>query len=151
MAEGSVPEQLHTVLVVDDDDGVRRVVGQWVERLGYHTRSAGSADQALEILSHEDVAVALCDLRMPDKDGIWLADQIRARFASVAIVLVTGLHEMDAAFTLRPGIVGYITKPFEREAISGAIRHALEWHQAPSHEPAPAESLLDAVSRWDAP
>ncbi len=148
MAEGSVPEQLHTVLVVDDDDGIRRVLGQWVERLGYRMRSAGSADQAIEILSQEDVAVALCDIRMPDKDGIWLADQIRSRFASVAIVLVTGLHEMDVAFTLRPGIVGYVTKPFEREAISGAIKHALEWHASPSPLSSPADDLLEAVSRW---
>ena len=149
MAEGSAPEQLYTVLVVDDDDGVRRVLGQWVERLGYRLRTAGSADQAIEILSQEAVAVALCDIRMPGKDGIWLADQIRARFASVAIVLVTGLHEMDVAFTLRPGIVGYVTKPFEREGISGAIRQALEWHQNPSPPSSAAEDLLDAVSHWE--
>ena len=125
MAAGSTPEQLHTVLVVDDD-GIRRVLGQWVERLGYRLRSAASAEDAIGVLAQEDVAVALCDIRMPDKDGTWLADQIRGRFASVAVVLVTGLHEMDVAFTLRPGIVGYVTKPFERDAISEAIRQALE-------------------------
>ena len=103
MAEGSTPEQLRTVLVVDDDDGIRRVLGQWVERLGYRLRSAASAEDAIGVLAREDVAVALCDIRMPDKDGIWLADQIRGRFASVAVVLVTGLHEMDVAFTCVPG------------------------------------------------
>ncbi|MDO8794368.1 MAG: response regulator [Vicinamibacterales bacterium] len=149
MAEGSVPEQLHTVLVVDDDDGIRRVLGQWVERLGYRMRSAGSADQAIEILSREEVAVALCDIRMPDRDGIWLADQIRARFPSVAIVLVTGLHEVDVAFTLRPGIVSYVTKPFEREAISGAIKQAMEWHISPSPLPSPPDDLVAAVNRWE--
>ena len=81
------------------------------------------------------MADALCDILMPGKDGIWLADQFRARFASVGIVLVTGLHEMDVAFTLLPGIVGYVIKPFEREGISGAIRQALEWHRHPSPLP----------------
>ena len=95
------------------------------------------------------MAVALCDIRMPGKDGIWLADQFRARFASVGIVLVTGLHEMDVAFTLLPGIVGYVIKPFEREGISGAIRQALEWHQDPSPPSSAAEDLLDAVSHWE--
>jgi FixJ family two-component response regulator len=87
---------------------------------------------------------------MPGKGGIWLADQIRERFASVAVVLVTGLDELDVSFTLRPGIVGYVTKPFEREAISGALKTALQWHRRPefSREASP-ESLFEAVERWE--
>lgn len=150
MSESSPHEPAPNVLVVDDDDGVRRVLGQWVERLGYRVLSAASADRALELLDQEPVAVALCDIRMPGRDGIWLADRIRERYPSVGVALVTGLHEMDVAFTLRPGIVGYVTKPFNRDAISGAIRLALEWHQGPSHGPPSVEALMDAITSWDA-
>ena len=82
-----------------------------MERLGCRLRSAASADDAIEALARDTGAVALCGSRMPGKNEIWLAAQIRGRFAGVAIVLVTGLHAMDVVFTLRPGIVGSVTKP----------------------------------------
>jgi FixJ family two-component response regulator len=68
------------------------------------------------------------------------------------VVLVTGLDELDASFTLRPGIVGYVTKPFERDAISGALKLALEWRQQAEASPQAqrvTESLFELVERWE--
>lgn len=146
------PEPVRVVLVVDDDEPILRVLSQWVVRLGYSPRTADSADAAVLELERGDIDVALCDIRMPGKDGIWLANQIRERFASVPVVLVTGLDDLDASFTLRPGIVGYVTKPFEREAISGALRTAIQWRQqAPGDTTGAGDSLFDLVERWEPP
>lgn len=143
------------MLVVDDDEPILRVLSYWVIRLGYSARTADSADAAVVALEHGDIAVALCDIRMPGKDGIWLADQIRERFASVPVVLVADLDEFDTSFTLRPGVVGYVTKPFGQEAISGAIRTALQWRQRTPAEQAgartPASTSLSAGSRPASP
>jgi len=140
------------VLVVDDDEPILRVLSYWVIRLGYSARTADSADAAVVALEHGDIAVALCDIRMPGKDGIWLADQIRERFASVPVVLVADLDEFDTSFTLRPGVVGYVTKPFGQEAISGAIRTALQWRQrTPAEQAGATDSRFDLVERWEPP
>jgi CheY-like chemotaxis protein len=131
-------ERKHTILVVDDDPGVRKVLGQWVERLGYQLESADSAEAAVNILENHDVDVALCDIRMPGADGIWLADRIRERFPTVAVVLATGLNEMDPSITLRPGVVAYVVKPFGHNEIAGAIKTGIAWREAQmprSHTP----------------
>ncbi len=123
-------EQKHSVLVVDDDDGVRRVLSQWVQRLGYDVHVADSAEAGLEVLERTPIDVALCDVLMPGTGGIWLADRIRERFPAVAIVLATGLQEMDPSVTLRPGVVAYVVKPFGHEEISAAIQKGLAWREA---------------------
>jgi len=88
-----------TILVVDDDEGVRKVLTRWVTDMGYAVKAAESADQALEIMREGDVDVALCDVRMPGHDGIWLLDQIRRFHPDIASVLATGLLEMDPAWS----------------------------------------------------
>jgi CheY-like chemotaxis protein len=122
-------ERKYTVLVVDDDEGVRKVLGQWVERLGYDLRSSDSAESAIKELEAGGIDVALCDVRMPGADGIWLADRIRERFPQVGVVLATGLHEMDPSVTLRPGVVAYVVKPFSHTEIATAIQTGVTWRE----------------------
>src|SRR5262245_21773777 len=108
MTEGLKP----SVLVVDDDEGVRRALGHWVGRLGYDLHLADSAESALTTLETTHVDVALCDVLMPGRNGIWLADRIHQRHPLVAVVLATGLRDLDPSVTLRPGVVAYVVKPF---------------------------------------
>lgn len=148
---GTPPQAVSPILIVDDEEPIRRILGQWVERLGYAVRTAASAEDAVLELDRGPISVVLCDVRMPGHDGVWLADQIRVKFPAVAVVLVTGLDELDAALTLRPGIVGYVTKPFERDSIAGAIGTALEWSRTRETQAGLNEiSLLEAIERWDA-
>jgi two-component system OmpR family response regulator len=119
----------HTVLVVDDDASVRRALGQWVQRLGYDAYVADGAEAALSILDATPVDVALCDVVMPGMNGIWLADRIRERFPSVAIVMATGLRHLDRSVTLRPGVVAYVVKPFGPDEIATAIKQGLAWRE----------------------
>jgi len=114
-----------TVLVVDDDEGVRKVLTRWVEDMGYAVKTAESADRALEMMREGDVDVALCDVRMPGHDGIWLLDQMRRSHPDIASVLATGLLEMDPMVTLRPGVVGYIVKPFTREDLEKVVKRGM--------------------------
>jgi DNA-binding NtrC family response regulator len=118
-----------TILVVDDDEGVRRVLTRWVADMGYAVKAADAADKALEMLRHFDVDVVLCDVRMPGHDGIWLIDQMRRFYPDIAIVLATGLLEMDPMVTLRPGVVGYIVKPFNREDLAQVVKRGMAERQ----------------------
>ena len=113
------------VLVVDDDEGIRRVLSRWAVDMGYTVQAAADADSALDMMREHQVDVALVDVRMPGHDGIWLIDQVRKLFPDTAVVLATGLLEMDPMVTLRPGVVGYIVKPFNREDLAKVIKRGI--------------------------
>jgi CheY-like chemotaxis protein len=117
---------MKTILVVDDDPGVRALLHRLVESLGYDVLSAGSAADALEVLARRSVDLALCDVLMPGHDGVWLTEQILARHPGTLVALATGLQEMDPTVTLRPGVVGYIVKPFRRAAVAQLLQAAFE-------------------------
>jgi len=114
-----------TILVVDDDDGVRKVLSRWVADMGYDVKTAEGADRALELIRECPIDVALCDVRMPGHDGVWLIGQMSRLYPDVAIVLATGLLEMDPMITLRPGVVGYIVKPFNRDDLEKVIKRGM--------------------------
>jgi CheY-like chemotaxis protein len=112
------------ILVVDDDAGVRSVLRKVIESMGHEVLEAGDSLSALDVLSRGQIGLALCDIRMPGRDGVWLVDQILTRFPSTPVALATGLMEMDPHVTLRQGVVGYVTKPFKRQEIADVIRLA---------------------------
>ena len=111
----------HSVLIVDDDEATCRLLGDWTRSLGYRVDVTFGADSALQIIRRGGVHIALCDIVMPGHDGVWLIEQIGKYCPQVAIVIATGLTQMDPRVTLRPGVTGYITKPFKFEDVSAAI------------------------------
>lgn len=114
-----------TILVVDDEDGVRRLLTHWINSLGYTAKSAGDASDAIEMLKSMPIDVAVCDIRMPGHDGVWLIDQVRKDFPATAVIIATGLPDMAPMVTLQSGIAGYLIKPFERQDLATVINHAL--------------------------
>jgi response regulator RpfG family c-di-GMP phosphodiesterase len=119
-----------SVLVVDDEEGVRELLCRWLQAGGYYVRAAGSAEEALVVVEHEPVAVALCDIRMPGRDGLWLVNHLRQRHPETAVIMATGVQDVGAAVqSLRQGVVDYLTKPFGRERLREAVWRAVEWHR----------------------
>ena len=96
-----------TILIVDDDEGVRKLLERWVAAMGYTVKSAPDAETALDIMRGFQIDVACCDVRMPGHDGMWLVEQMGRFHPSIAVVLASGLLELDPMFMLRPGVVGY--------------------------------------------
>jgi len=131
------------ILVVDDDEGVRRVLTRWVAEMGHSVRAASDAETALEMVAETPVAVALVDVRMPGHDGLWLMSQLQRAHPEVAIVLATGLLEMDPTVTLRPGVVGYIVKPFNREDLERVVRRGMVEHKRLRAERSSERTLPD--------
>ena len=120
-----------SVLVVDDENGVRDLISRWLESGGYSVASAASADDAIGVLEAGPAAVAVCDIRMPGHDGLWLADRIRHQFPETAVIIATGVQDVGAAVqSLRRGVVDYLTKPFGRDRLREAVVRGMEWHRA---------------------
>ncbi len=119
------------VLVVDDEASICTLMRRWLEARGYRVSLATDAPGALELLSASPAAVAICDLRMPGRGGLWLTDQLRREFPDTAVIIATGVSDVTAAVEgLRQGVVDYLTKPFDRQRLFDAVARAVEWHRA---------------------
>jgi response regulator RpfG family c-di-GMP phosphodiesterase len=131
VSTASSPEPLLTpVLVVDDDIGVRDLMSRWLAA-GYDVRTACNADEALTRVHGDPPAVALCDIRMPGRDGLWLAQQIRDASPETAVIMATGVQDVASAVTsLQQGAIDYLTKPFGRDRLRDSVMRGVEWHRA---------------------
>jgi CheY-like chemotaxis protein len=114
------------ILVVDDEENICTVVARALAPLGYPVDVALDADSALEVMKERRADVALVDIRMPGRDGVWLIERLQETYPAIAIIIVTGMQELDPRLTLRPGVVSYLTKPFEGEKVRDAVKKAIE-------------------------
>ena len=129
----SAPVEPRTVLIVDDEEGVRSLLSRWLEASGYRVRMATNADAALTVFDDEPPALMLCDIRMPGRDGLWLAARVRQDFPETAVIMSSGVQDAHAADEcLRHGVVEYLTKPFGSERLRDAVNRGVEWHEAAS-------------------
>jgi CheY-like chemotaxis protein len=114
-----------SVLVVDDEESIRRLVVTWLSKWGLQVRSAVSANDALEQMSANPASILFCDVMMPVHDGLWLAEQVRSRWPNTAIVMASGASDMQTVLASRKhGAIAYVTKPFGREMLRQAIDSA---------------------------
>jgi putative nucleotidyltransferase with HDIG domain len=119
-----------SVLVVDHNRELLRIVTSWVDSFGYLACDAATADGALELLQTNPIAIAVCDAQLPGPtSGVWLAAQIRERHPDTAVIMAAALRSVDTAVaSLRNEAVDYLLKPFTRERLSEALALAREWH-----------------------
>src|SRR2546423_6242563 len=120
---------MSSVLVVDDEAAVRNLMTRWVELAGHHASTAANADEALDVLAAQTPAVALCDVRMPGRDGLWLASKIRREFPDTAIIMATGARDCDPGVAEHTGAVDYLLKPFGRDRLRFALARGFDWHE----------------------
>jgi putative two-component system response regulator len=121
------------VLIVDDEEPLRKLLQHWVEAEGATTIEAGTAEDAFALAQSGGApAVALCDIRLGDgKDGLWLAEQLHAAFPETVVLMTTGVLEFDAAVnSIQSGVMDYLVKPFSRERLTDAVKRAFLAHQA---------------------
>jgi len=113
-----------TILVVDDEAAIRRLLHASLTRAGYRVIEAGSARETLASIQIDKPEVVLLDLGLPDRDGLELIGLIKA--AGGAVIVVSARDETDqkvAALDL--GADDYVSKPFDSEEVLARIRTAL--------------------------
>jgi len=120
------PPRRGTVLVVDDEEGVRASFRVLLED-ECAVLEAEDGEQALEVLRRHEVDVVMLDQRMPGEPGIDVLSRIKALDPSVVVVLATAVHEVRTAVeAIKRGAYDYITKPFDVEDIELLVRRALD-------------------------
>src|SRR5215467_8958434 len=80
---------LTSVLIVDDEPAVRDLMARWVSALGLRPRTAANADEALATLRREHCDLAVMDVMMPGRDGLWLASEVQREHPHTSVVLAT--------------------------------------------------------------
>jgi diguanylate cyclase (GGDEF)-like protein len=114
------------VLVVDDEDTLRRHTRRHLERAGYACDTAGDASEARDLLTHGEYEVVLCDVNMPGESGLSLIEHITATHPDTRTVMISGLDDTETAKqALQLGAVGYVVKPFERNELLINVANAL--------------------------
>ena len=113
-----------TVLLVDDEPGVRFALSEVLHDSGYGVVSAGSGPEALAALDGVDVVVT--DLSMPGMDGLELVSQIAARAPALPVILLTahGSEHLVRIASSR-GACGCLSKPFDIDEIAQVVERAL--------------------------
>jgi DNA-binding NtrC family response regulator len=115
------------ILAVDDERHQRDILQMILNAEGYETSVAGTARQAMQEARGQTFDVVLTDLKMPDKNGIALLEDLLALQSGLCVVLMTAHGTIDSAVeAMRKGAFDYLTKPLEKEELLLVIRRAME-------------------------
>jgi sigma-B regulation protein RsbU (phosphoserine phosphatase) len=117
-----------TLLIIDDDNIVRASLAAYLEDSGFNVLQASNGLQGLEIFEREQPDLLICDLRMPQVDGLELIRRLTALGVQAPIIVVSGAGVMsDAVEALRLGAADYLIKPLEDLAVlEHSVRRALD-------------------------
>ena len=115
-----------TILIVDDEPGVRELLEEYLGGHGYDAIVAEHAAAAREAAAARLVDLALLDIRMPGEDGLSLARHLRERYPRIAIVMITSANTVvDRIVGLEMGADDYIPKPFDPRELVARVRSVL--------------------------
>src|SRR5690242_6362228 len=114
------------VLVVDDEEGIRRAIGKFLRARGFDVVTAESGDEALLQLGQQGFVLMLCDVRMPGLSGVDVVPRALQMDSELAIMMLTAVNDAPTATeSLSHGAMDYLMKPVELADLEVAIERAL--------------------------
>jgi len=120
-------KQQETLLVVDDEPAIRRLLCQKLSREGYLCQQASNAEQTLKTLENHPIALVILDIKMPGKSGIEILSDVKSGYPDTVVIMATAIIDINVAIQcLKQGAEDYICKPFNLEELSLAVQRALD-------------------------
>ena len=115
------------LLLVDDEEGIRKVLGFALSDSGYTVFTAENGEEALNIFRKETPPIVLTDIKMPGMDGIELLQKIKHESPDTEVIMITGHGDMDLAIkSLKYQAVDFVTKPINDDVLEIALNRAHE-------------------------
>ncbi len=137
---------LKRILVIDDEEPIRRLLGYLLQTHGYETVLASDAREARQRMEEQPFALILCDVNMPGESGMDLVRTIVREHPHTATIMVTGLDSSVLAnAALEMGAFGYIIKPFESNEVLIDVANALRRRRLEMENRLQRENLEDVV------
>jgi signal transduction histidine kinase len=115
------------ILLVDDEAGIRKVLGIALADSGYEVTTAENGEAALRLFRELKPPIVLTDIKMPDMDGIELLQHIKAESPDTEVIMFTGHGDMDLAIkSLKYDATDFVTKPINDDVLEIALKRARE-------------------------
>ena len=119
----------HTILVVEDEKGIREAIQIYLKNQGYHVFLAENGQEGLEIVKREAIHLAVVDIMMPVMDGITMTMEVRKEYDFPIIFLSAKSEDIDKITGLNIGADDYITKPFGSMELLARVRSQLRRYE----------------------
>lgn len=135
------------LLIVDDEEGVRRSVKKVLEKDGYRIFTAERGEEAVELvrLHAQEIVIVISDYKMPGIDGLETLVQIGRLNSEITRIMLTGYATMESAIeAVNTGIDGFLTKPFENAELRAKVR---EYNVKKRLKQFVSEPVLEALQR----
>ena len=118
---------MNTVLIVDDEEGLRRLLGRIISLEGYTVVEASSLKDARKKLAKEAIDIVLCDVRLPDGNGVEFTAEIQQHYNQVEVILLTAFGDIaDSVQAMKNGAFDYIVKGNDNMRIIPLLSRASE-------------------------
>ena len=131
------------VLVVDDEQSLRKVLAATLQREGYEVQVASDGEEALIALDRDGADVVVTDLVMPKMDGLSLLRRVVAKHPDVPVIVVTAHGRVDSAVeAMKAGAFDFVTKPFEHAELKAIIAKAARQSDLNARNVVPEEGPL---------
>ncbi len=115
------------ILVVDDEQRICEAVKKALERIGYTVETSLNAFDALEKFKRSRYEMVICDIKMPEMDGIALLDRIKEHDPTTLVIMITGYASIESAIeSIKKGAQEYIPKPFTPDQLRLFVERAFE-------------------------
>lgn len=114
-----------TILIIEDEPELVKVLRSYLEQAGYTVLSAGRGDSGLSTWEHKHPDLVILDLNLPGMDGLDVARAIRHKASTPIIMLTARVEEADQLIGLELGADDYITKPFSPRIVLARVRALL--------------------------
>ncbi len=120
----------YSILIVDDEKNILKVVSLTLRDSGYRVDTASSAEAALEKFNRDRYDLLITDLKLPGKTGLELLDQIRYGNPDIPVIMITAFGSIEnAVAAMKKGAFTYLTKPINPDELLAVIKAALEKYE----------------------
>lgn len=118
---------MEKILIIDDDESIRKTITNYLKRQGYEVLSAPDGQAGVEIAEKEELDLVISDIRMPGLNGLEVLEKVKAMDSHVQVILITAHDDMQSTvLAMQKGAYDYIEKPLEIERLKVAVKRALE-------------------------
>ena len=115
------------ILLVDDEEGIRKVLGISLADSGYEVLMAENGEQALQLFRKNQPPIVMTDIKMPGMDGLSLLRKIKSELPDTEVIMITGHGDMDLAIkSLQLQAIDFVTKPINDDVLEIALNRATE-------------------------
>ncbi len=131
-----------TILVIDDEVPIRKLLGSVLGGAGYRIVSGASVAEARAILAQQEIDLLITDINMPEETGYDLIEHVKKNYPQLPIVVATVIDNVtEARLVLKSGVYGYLVKPFNKNLVLITVANALRLHELESRQQASRQAL----------